>query len=227
MVETYVWYSCAAMTTLGISAAVISIRLHARLKSLKSIPDNLEAKVFDRTFAVYDPYLQSKRIVHRLLTLLPFVTMFSAFGFALFLFTAVQHGFLLTLSLMVVALAAMNVEEAVETYQNSNTLFQAFKTGREMGTGDLRLLTMTKQILPKVIRYFSCLAALFAMTTVFLLFFWNLLFGVFLEFIALILRISEIVAPFNFLLACFLLALTFFVLQILASSVKRRILDLQ
>lgn len=227
MVETYIWYSCAAMTAFGIASAILSLEFHAKMKSLGGLPRDLEAQVFDKEFAVYDPYSPSRRVAHRFLTLLPFVTMFTAFGTALFLLAAIQNGFLLTLGLVIVALATMNVEEAEEAYQNSKILVKALKAGDKMGLGDLRLLAMTKQILPRIIRYFSGLTALFGVMIVVLLYFLSPLFWVFSEYIAFVLRISGTAGAFGYTIACFIVALTFFFLQFLASLAKRRILNLQ
>ncbi len=227
MVESYVTYSFFALAASGIASVTLSFVFHLKLKNLERLPDDLEPKVFNKTFAIYDPYAPSRRIVHRFLTLLPFVTMFSAFGTTLFLLAAIENGLLLTLVLVIIVLAMMNVEEAEEAYQNSNILLRAFKAGDKMGTGDLKLLAVTKQVIPKIIRYFAGLAIIFCVTGAALFYFFNTLFQVFSEYVAFVFWVSEMVGAFGYAVACFMIALTFFALQLLASAVKRRILNLR
>jgi len=75
---------------------------------------------------------------------------------------------LLALLVVVVSLGLMTVGESFEAYTESKLLIKAVKNGDRLGMGDLRLLEVTKMILPRLTSYYVVLAVfLFVLAAVF------------------------------------------------------------
>jgi len=163
------------------------------------ISNNSTANVFNRTFVVFDPYSQ-KTVVHRFLSLLPFVPLILGWSLAVLLLVIIDAGLLLTLLVTIVGLSLIVVEESVEALTESKTLIQAIEQGSSLGVGDIRLLSLTKRLLPRLGRYYLGLSVCLFLLAGVVPFVWvQFLYG-FAMFLSLFIEISAVVGPVGWLL---------------------------
>ena len=132
-----------------------------RLKRLVAVSGGSVVSVYNRTFVVFDPYGRATTVFHRFLGLLPFVPLVLGFGMAVLLLVIIDSGLLLTLLVAIVGLSLILVEESVEAYADSKLLIGAIEGGSLLGVGDVRLLSLMKRLLPRLIRYYLVVAVVF------------------------------------------------------------------
>ena len=128
---------------------------------LVAVSGDSVVSVYNRTFAVFDPYGRAATIFHRFLSLLPFVPLILGFGMGVLLLVIIDSGLLLTLLVAIMGLSLIVVEESVEAYADSKLLVNAIEGGSKLGVGDVRLLVLMKRLLPKLMRYYLAVAVLF------------------------------------------------------------------
>jgi hypothetical protein len=170
--DSYLLYASVALVVMGGVALVLAFVFSLRFKKLVAVSGNSVVSVYDRTFAVFDPYGQATTVFHRFLSLLPFVPLFLGFGMAVLLLVIIDSGLLLTLLVAIVGLTLIMVEESIEAYADSKLLVSAIERGSQLGVGDVRLLSLMKRMLPKLTRYYLGVAVLFFVGAVVLPFVW-------------------------------------------------------
>jgi hypothetical protein len=170
--DSYLLYASVALVIMGGVALVLAFVFRLRFKKLVAVSGNSVVSVYNRTFAVFDPYGQATTIFHRFLSLLPFVPLFLGFGMAVLLFVIIDSGLLLTLLVAIVGLTLIMVEESVEAYADSKLLVRAIEGGSQLGVGDIRLLSLMKRMLPRLARYYLGVAVFFFVGAVVLPFVW-------------------------------------------------------
>lgn len=222
--EGPIYYSSAGLFVMGCLTLALFIVFRLKFNALNNLPKNLSANVFNKTFAVFDPYSERRKIVHRLLTWLPLVAMFASVGFALLMLVIVESGLLLTFTVLLMALGLLLMEEAPEAYQFSNAFIKAVQDRASLGFGDLKLFQMTRKILPKLSNYYLCLSIFLITLSVTLQYFWIAILWSFAQYIALILQASTAAGIASYQLAILLFALTTLFIQISASKIKAKFL---
>ena len=161
--------SLASFSILLIMSAVsiaLSILFHLKSRAVKKLPRNLKASIFYRTFNVFDPFPDKKRIFHSYLFFLVFSPLV-AFSWTFILvfiviLRAFQAGLITAFVLFAICLNLMMISEASEIYQNASRFLKAVKSGTNLGRGDLAILRITKKTLGKLGAYYLILAGLFA-----------------------------------------------------------------
>jgi hypothetical protein len=219
-VDSYLFYASATLVSSGSIALALAVFLRLRLNKLKSLSKNSEASVFNRSFVVFDPY-EKITIFHRLLTLLPFVPLIIGSGAALLFMVIIESGLLLTFLVLIMALGLIVVEELPEVYAESKILIKAIQSGSSLGVGDVKLLQVTKKVLPRLSFYYIGLSAfLFALAAV-LPIVWSSALWYFALSIGLFLQASQAAGPAGWFLVIALFALvlaSFFFLVTMAKS---------
>jgi len=207
---------------MGVVALVLSVVFRLRLRVLDSVSKGSAANVFNRTFVVFDPYVQ-KTVFHRLLSFLPFVPLICGFGVAVLLFEVINSGLLLTVLVSILALSLIVVEESPEAYAESKTLIEAIQGGSNLGVGDIRLLALTKQLLPKLSYYYLGLSAfLFALAAA-LPFVWAQFLWYFAMFFGYIIQASVTGGLVTWLMVLLLYAVIITVFVVLVTMAKSRL----
>jgi hypothetical protein len=121
----------------------------------------LRAEVHNRTFSVFDPYSEQKRLLHSYIWLLPLVAMVGTVAVTYLTLTILAMGLALGLAAFIFCLALMMFDEAFEVYKNAGTLVKAVGCRTGFGVGDLAVLSVLKRILPKLRAYYILLSAAF------------------------------------------------------------------
>ena len=170
--DSYLLYASIALVVMGMVAVVLALVFRLRFKRLVAVSGDSVVSVYNRTFAVFDPYGQATTVFHRFLSLLPFVPLFLGFGMAVLLFVIIDSGLLLTSLVVIMGLSLIVVEESVEAYADSKLLVEAVEGGSQLAVGDVRLLSLMKRLLPKLTRYYFGVAVFFFVGAVVLPFVW-------------------------------------------------------
>jgi hypothetical protein len=222
LADGYLLYASVALGVMGVVALVLSVVFRLRLKVLESVSKGSAANVFNRTFVVFDPYGQ-KTVFHRLLSFLPFVPLVCGFGMAVLLFEVINSGLLLTVLVSILALGLIVVEESPEAYEESKTLIKAIRGGSNLGVGDIRLLALTKQLLPKLSHYYLGLSAfLFALAAA-LPFVWAQFLWYFAVFFGYIMQAGATGGLVTWMMAILLYAAIVTVFLVLVTMAKSRL----
>jgi hypothetical protein len=117
--------------------------------------------VFSKTFNVFDPYPDSKRLINAFLTTLPLLVLFCT-GFVLFVFMEILvAGLLLNLIVVIISINLLAVDGAFEVYENCSTFINAFRREIQLGEGDVRVLHIVKKALSRMSIYYFGLAIFF------------------------------------------------------------------
>jgi len=220
--DSYLVYASATLVVMGSIALALAVFLRLRFSKLKSLSKNSEANVFNKSFVVFDPY-EKTTVFHRFLSLLPFVPPVLGFGAAALFLVIIDSGLLLTLLVLIMALGLIVVEELPEVYAESKILIRAIQGRSSLGVGDVRLLQLTKKLLPRLSFYYLVLSVFLFALAVVLPIAWSSALWYFALFIGLFLQTSRAAGPTSWLLGILLYAVTITAFIFLVTMAKSRI----
>jgi len=237
--ETYLFYSSLTLFVMGCLTFVLFILFRLKHHRMNSLPRNLSANVFNKTFNVFDPYPERRRIIHSFLSALPLVVFFVGLFFTLILWKIFEYGLLLSLVTLIICLHLMLVDFASGTYQSAKILVKAVDAKAGLGVGDLEVFQKLKRVMPKLSNYYLALSILFSIFAVTLSYIWSSLLWVFVHFVGLIFKVffniygekstniyGDVVTGFiAFQVAVVLWGVTVFIIQIFAWKIKSKVLS--
>lgn len=222
LIEDYLVFASATLAIMGAMAVGLAVLFRMRFNRLTSLSKDSAANVFNKTFVVFDPYSRIT-IFHRFLSVLPFVPLAVGFGVAALLFVIMSSGLLLTLLVVIVSLSLMVVEEMPEAYSESKVLINAIESGSSLGVGDVKLLQLTKKLLPRLSSYYLCLSVFLFFLAAILPTVWTSMVWDLAMFFGLIIQVSVSAGPTSWLAAMALYALAVTGFFALATMAKNRI----
>jgi hypothetical protein len=222
MTDEFLTYSSITLYAMSSVTLALSILFRQKSHNLNSLPQNLEANTFNKTFIIFNPYGDKRKIIHRTLTLLPFAVAFASIGLTLAFFLLIQAGFLLSILTITIALNMIMLEAMPEAYLNSATFTKVIKTKSNIGIGDIKLYHTLRHMMPKLSNYYLALSILFIAFSTALPFIWPSLITLFTEYVNLIFQASLAVDGFAYVLATFLYALTLFIIELASRNLTRR-----
>ena len=161
MAETYLVYSSAALFTMASISLILSLIFRWKSGKINRLAQDVKPNVYDKTFVVFSPFEDRKKMIHKLLTFIPWVAMFAGFALALLMLVLVSSGLLLAIVITIVSMNLIILEEAAEAHQFSSLLTKAHQRRSDFGLGDMRLIRETQNILPKLSRYYLILTIAF------------------------------------------------------------------
>jgi hypothetical protein len=222
--ESYLFYSSLTLLTMGCLALALSFLFRSKSRALSGLPKNLQANVFNKTFVVFNPYPEQKRMIHEFLLFLPLIVGFSSLGLALALVLIFEAGLMLSFFVAIIGLNLIVLENAPELYQNSMTFINAVKSRSSLGLGDLRVFQIVKTFMPKLSNYYLGLSVLFIASSAGLPYIWSSALWLFAQFMALSFQASMSIGTAAWLLPVFLFAAAVALIQIFVSRIKRKLL---
>ena len=154
-------------------ALCLSTLFRLRVKRLRSIPRDLGATVFNQTFAVFDPYPQQKKVMHRFLGAMPFIGIAVTFAGIAIVWKMVTAGFLLSTFIMIITLNIIVIEEAPEVYINSKLFIKAVQNKSNFAEGDVKALNLVRKLASKITNYYLGISAILIVTSVALPYVWE------------------------------------------------------
>jgi len=209
---------------------VLSILFRLKHHEMNHLPRNLSANIFDRTFSVFNPYSERRKVIHNFLFIahiLPLITVFVSWYLApLALFKVLESGLLLSVVLLIIWLNLMLIEVASEIYQNAKTFINAFNNKADLGAGDLKVFQVLKTALPKLSNYHLALSILFLTLAATLGYIWSSLLWFFARVIGLILEFQgSIGGTIAFPVSVLLFSLMVGIVQIFIWKIKSKVLS--
>jgi hypothetical protein len=222
--EEYLLYSSFALFTMGCLVLAISIIFRLKFREINSLPENLSANVSNKTFIVFNPFPEHRKIIHRFLLVLPMVVLFTSMCFVLIMIKILEYGVLLSFFALLIGLNLIVVEGAFDVYQNSKIFIKAVQDGTSLGVGDLKVLRIMEKLMPKLSNYYLGLSIIFMASSAMLPYIWSSSLLFFAWFIGLIFQASAPTGVISWEVAVFLFVLTLVVVQIFASAVKNKLL---
>ena len=223
MTETYLFYSSLTMLAMAGVALCLSTLFRLRVKKLRSIPRDLDATVFNQTFAVFDPYPQQKKVMHRFLGAMPFIGIAVTFAGIAIVWKMVTAGFLLSTFIMIITLNIIVIEEAPEVYINSKLFIKAVQNKSNFAEGDVKALNLVRKLASKISNYYLGISAILIVTSVALPYVWESLPSLSNWLVASVANLSGLSGMLVFQVVAFLLALSFVIIQLVAFKLKNRI----
>ena len=204
----------ASLTIFAMSclALILSIIFRSKFRALSSLPRNLSASVFNKTFVVFDPYSGQRRIIHNYLLISAFIAGSAAGLISLFLFFMVAAGFALSIFAVLTALNLMVVDDAFEVHENAKIFLNAIRNGSKLGVGDLNALSHLKILIRKLSYYYFGVAMFLLVLSMLLPYIFYPALLAFCQVIELMIQASSIASVFLFSL--FYVLFEFFVIKV-------------
>ncbi len=219
---------------MGCISLVTAILFYRRARLLMKMPQNLTVSIYDKTFNVFDPFPEQKKVFHKNILLVPVAIAYSTFVLATYALTKlIQMGAILSLLILIVCAALMIIDETFEVYKNVGVFAKAFKDEAELATGDIVAFTFARRSVPRLFRYYLSLGIIFLCLGVTLSYVFPLAFSFSLTslgtFSQILLNASSSLGVFAPLLLIFIGAAffaAFFILAIvIVRKVRRKIFD--
>jgi hypothetical protein len=150
-----------SVISLGFSAAFYLKSRGVR----KEIPRDLTTNIFSRTFNVFNPFPEHRRIYHSYIFFIFFSPLIAFLWTFILVFVVfmkiIEAGLLLGLVTFLLSLGLLMVSEATEIYYTASTLVKAAKTKRPFGRGDIKILSIVRRSLGRMSAYYLLLAIAF------------------------------------------------------------------
>ena len=111
MAETYVFYSSVTFALLACAALALAVLLRKKNRVLNGLSTRVTASIFNRTYVVFDPYPDRRRVIHRFVTALPLVMGAITCGMLLLVWATLTSGLFLSFVLIIIGLNLIILEE--------------------------------------------------------------------------------------------------------------------
>lgn len=175
---------------MGSVTLVLCIAFRLKYRKINSLPKNLHAKIFNKTFNVFNPYSERRKIIHNFLVAVPFAIFAASLAFITLIWKIFEYGLLLSLTSLIICLNLMLVDVAAETYQNAKIFVEAVKDERILGVGDVKAFQTLKGALPKLGNYYLVLSILFWASALTVGYVWSSLLWILARVIGMIYEFS-------------------------------------
>lgn len=222
---THLFY--ASLTLFAISGLTLVLSIFFRLKHrrVNSLPKNLSANVFDKTFNVFNPYSEPERIIHGYFAqqLLTIIVNEAYLFLALFFIFFLQFGVLLSLVIILIWLNLVLLDHASETHQIAKSFVKAVHDKSGFGVGDLKVLQKLKRVMLRLSNYYLVLSILLLTLAVTLNYIWPILWWLFAQPIGLIFEASEGTRVISWQVVVLLYAAMVFIIIVLAWKIKGKV----
>lgn len=154
--------SFSVLLVMGGVSLAFSLFFYLKSRAMKRLPSKLAPEVFDKTFNVFNPFPEQRRIFHSFaffMLLSPLVVFSWTFLLVFVLLLKVlEAGLILGAVIFTLSLGLMMTGEAYEIGQNANPMGKAIMAGTSLALGDLAVLSLIKEDLRKFSIYYLLLA---------------------------------------------------------------------
>jgi hypothetical protein len=215
------------LVTMSCISLLISLNFRRKSRAIDDFPKNMNARIFKKTFNVFNPYPEKRTVIHEHLELLLLFAIFGSFVGIGFVFMAIfEFGFLLAFFTLIVCLGFLLIDETLEVQQNTNKILNALKKGIKFGKGDLEVLNFLGRTLPRLSYYHLMIAIIFFAASLTMPYVVNVVVSVFSGLAMLIFAASATLwffPPFVILCTALMFGATIFTVQFVSNRVKMRI----
>lgn len=214
------------LSVMSCLSLVFSLSFRLKSRVVGKLPKNLPVNVFDKTFNVFNPYPSRRKMIHSYIILLPILAWSGSLIVAFIVTVKIfEMGLILGLTLLLISLGLMMIEEALEIYRNANIFVKAVKNGVNLGKGDLAVLFLVKETLPKLSAYYLLLAVVFFTSSIALPYIVPAFLLTFAQFAGVVVEISASTGLLAVYLTAFLYALVILIVHVAAREIKSKVFD--
>lgn len=221
----------ASMVLIAMGFVSLAISLSLRLKShaLGKYPRNIQIGMFKRTFSVFNPYPEQRKVIHENLQWLILIAVYGSFvGIGFAVLKLFEFGFLLASMTLIICLGFLLIDETLDVHKNAGIFVNAFRKSTRFGKGDLEVLDFLRHTLPRLSYYHLMVAVAFFATSLAVPHAVNVFLWFFSRLAGLIFTASAATwffPPLVLLFTGLMFAATVFTVQFAANRVKMRILS--
>jgi len=223
MTELSLTASSISLLASACASLAISYSLRLKLKAIENLPSNLKVEIFDRSFVVFDPYPERRKSISNISSFL--ITFLSIIGIILaaIFWGIFKYGLAPSLFIIVAYLNLIFPDDLAEIYKNTDKIIGAIQSRDKLGSGDLTGLQILKKLLPRMIRYYSYLSAIFITIAFTLPLTWNIIISLFSSILSSLLILAHPSGLLGFQFTILLFSTLLVLLQLCIAKVKRRI----
>ncbi|MEM3770082.1 MAG: hypothetical protein QXG76_02705 [Candidatus Bathyarchaeia archaeon] len=99
-------------------ALIFSMFLYLKTRTIRKLSKNLSIKVFNKTFNVFDPYPDRRKIIHNLIFLIPIFATAGSLTLVFIMAVAVfEMGLLLSLIILIICVNLIALDGAFDVYK--------------------------------------------------------------------------------------------------------------
>lgn len=154
--------SSLVLVAMGCAALFLSLLLRQKSRGLNRFSKNLFANVFDRTFSVFEPNEQPRKIINSHTGLVVFIAIYGSWLVAMIaVFKTFEIGGILGCVTFLICAGLLMIDETEEINRNAGIFLRALKNGAGLGKGDLKVLLIIRSASSMLTRYHLILAILF------------------------------------------------------------------
>lgn len=217
------------LVAMGFVSLAISFVLRLESRALGKCPENIQVGIFKRTFNVFNPYPERRRVIHDNLQWLILFAVYGSFvGIGFAVMKIFEFGFLLAFLTLLICLGFLLIDETLEIHKNAGIFLNAFKKHAFFGKGDVEALDFLRGTLPRLSDYHLMIAVAFFATSLavpFVVSFFLLSFSELAGFIFAATATMWFFPPLVLLFTALIFGATVFAVQFGANRVKTRILS--
>ena len=223
--ENFIYYSQLTLLILSFVALALALLFRIKLKVFKkAISGCISANEFSKSFVVFNPYPESRKTLHEFLSLLPLTVFFFGIILAFALIYLLEAELMLSFFVAIIGINLVVIEDAFEVYGNSKAFTSALKqSGAKLGVGDLKVLHLIEQIMPKISNYYLLLSFAMMGSSIAFPYFYYPTVWLFARYVGFILQASVVGGPASYVVAVFIFAIPTVLMQVLLSKVKGKI----
>jgi hypothetical protein len=217
-------YASAALFLMSLSSIILAVFFRSKFKKLRDLSKgSLAANIFNKTYAIFDPYSGPRKIIHNYLPLWAFMAGFASFAASLALFLLVGMGFALTIFTVMAGLGLIAMDDAFDVYKNSRIFTNAITGGSNIGVGDLKVFSILKIYTKRLSYYYLGVAVLLASSSLALPYILNQVLLAFSWLIGEIIKASSVAGVANWQFGVLLFSMLIVLFEILITKIKNRI----
>jgi hypothetical protein len=212
------------LIVMGFVCLIFFMSLRVKFRALRRFPSDPQVKVFDKTFSVFDPYPERRKMIQRFTTLFFYFAGVGSFLFLAIVTKMAETGLILGAVLFILCIGLMMLDEMLEIYKNACVFVNAVREGADFGKGDLIALSLVRQTLPKLSNYYLLLAIVFFASSTALPYIVPAALLALSGFVGLVVEFSAsagMAAPY---IALLFLGVAIVIVQIVSGRLKSRIL---
>jgi hypothetical protein len=164
--DTSSFLASIVLVVMACVSLAISLNFRQKSHALRKFPEHVQASTFKKTFNVFNPYPEKRRIIHEHLELLILIGVYGSFvAISFAVLKVLEFGFLLAFFMLIVCLGFLLIDETLEVQKNTNVILSALRKKTSFGKGDVEVLVFLRKTLPRLSNYHLMVAFAFFATS--------------------------------------------------------------
>lgn len=222
--QSAITYASTALFIMGCTSMILAVLFRSKFTKLEKLSKTeLAANVYNKTFIVFDPYSEPRKIIHDYLPLWAFIAGFASFAASLASFVLLGMGFGLSIFATLAGLNLIVMDDAFDVYKNSNLFANAISKKSSLGVGDLKVFFILRVCTRRLSYYYLGVAVLLAFVSAALPHILNQVMLVFAILLGEIIQLSSVAGFANWQFGVLLFSILVVLFETLIIKIKRRI----